>query len=98
MDWDGNRVRISSGSPSPVAAGVSRRDYVFIPTIGNIVVPTYCEARTPDDRNIITSMFSQGRHWPLGSALSSVLTFGVMIFIALYIRYSESKKINLVEA
>jgi len=101
MDLGGNRVqnffRVTFPLSLPgVVAGVI---FVFIPTIGNFVVPDILGGKDSlMIGNIITSMFSQGRHWPLGSALSSVLTFGVMIFIALYIRYSESKKINLVEA
>jgi len=67
--------------------------FVFIPTIGNFMVPDILGG--PDTYmigNVITAQFTSARNWPLGSAFSSALIFVVMIFVALYIRYYDPAK------
>ncbi len=69
--------------------------FVFVPTLGNFIVPEILGG--PDDiilGNIINRQFLASRNWPFGAALSSALTFGLMILIAAYIRYFDpaSKK------
>lgn len=72
-------------SLSGLVAGVV---FVFIPTLGNFVVPDILGgANNLMIGNVIASQFRQARHWPLGSAMSMVLIFVVMILISLYIRY-----------
>ncbi len=82
--------------PQSIPGVVAGIVFVFIPTLGNFVIPDLLGGK--DNYiigNLITLQFQQGRNWPLGSALSSVLIFLAMIFISLYIRYynpSKSKK------
>ncbi|OGV83577.1 MAG: hypothetical protein A3K19_09765 [Lentisphaerae bacterium RIFOXYB12_FULL_65_16] len=67
-----------------VAAGIV---FVFIPTLGNFVVPEILGGA--DDviiGNVINRQFLASRNWPFGSALSAVLVFGLMVFISVYIR------------
>lgn len=77
-------------SISGLVAGIV---FVFIPTLGNFVVPDILGgANDVMIGNVITSQFRQARNWPLGSAMSTILIFVVMIFISLYIRYFDPTK------
>ena len=70
-----------------LAAGIV---FVFIPTLGNFVVPELLGSS--EDYmlgNVINRQFLGARNWPFGAALSSMLTFALMIIIALYIRYFD---------
>lgn len=72
---------------SGVAAGIV---FVFIPTLGNFVVPEILGGA--DDiliGNVISRQFLASRNWPFGSALSAVLVFGLMILITIYIRFCD---------
>ena len=72
---------------SGVVAGIV---FVFIPTLGNFVVPEILGgADNVIIGNLINRQFLASRNWPFGSALSAVLVFALMIFITLYIRYGD---------
>ncbi len=71
-------------SAAGVAAGVT---LCFIPTLGSFLIPDILGG--PESLmigNLITSQFQQGRNWPFGSALSSLLVLLVMLGICLYLR------------
>lgn len=60
----------------------------FIPALGCFIIPDILGG--PDTMmigNLITSQFGQGRNWPFGSALSSLLMLLVMLAITLYLRF-----------
>ena len=70
-----------------IAAGVT---LCFIPTLGCFIVPDILGgADTMMIGNLITSQFQQGRNWPFGSALSTLLMLVVMVSICLYLRYYD---------
>ncbi len=72
---------------SGVVAGIV---FVFIPTLGNFVVPEILGgADNVIIGNVINRQFLSSRNWPFGSALSAVLVFGLMVFITVYIRYGD---------
>lgn len=100
MDLGGDKRRtfLKITFPLSLAGVVAGVIFVFVPTLGNFVVPDILGGNnTIMIGNVISSQFKQGHNWPFGSALSSVLTFIVMIFIAIYIRFSESEKSRLLE-
>ena len=73
-----------------VVAGIV---FTFIPTLGNFVIPEFLGG--PDNLmigNVITAQYLEVRNWPFGSALATVLTIGVMIFITIYIRFYDPAK------
>jgi spermidine/putrescine transport system permease protein len=62
--------------------------FVFVPTMGNFIIPEFMGGT--DNYmigNLITSQFIQARNWPLGSTLSIMMIFFVMIFISIYLRF-----------
>ena len=70
-----------------VVAGIV---FVFIPTLGNFVVPEILGgADNVIIGNVINRQFLGSRNWPFGSALSAALVFGLMVVISLYIRYFD---------
>ncbi|MEI6807551.1 MAG: ABC transporter permease [bacterium] len=74
-------------SYSGVAAGIV---FVFIPTLGNFVVPEILGgADNVIIGNLINRQFLTSRNWPFGSALSTMLVFGLMVVITIYIRYFD---------
>lgn len=65
---------------------------VFIPTLGNFVVPTVLGgAKVLMLGNLIEQQFLSARNWPFGAALSMLVMTGVLAMLFLYIR-SETKK------
>lgn len=77
------RVTLPYALPG-LAAGIV---FVFIPTLGNFVVPEILGG--PNDiilGNVINRQFLASRNWPFGAALASALTFVLMVLIAIYIR------------
>lgn len=79
--------------PQSIQGIVAGIVFVFVPTLGNYIVPDLLGGK--DNYiigNLITLQFQQGRNWPFGSVLSSVLIFVVMIFISIYIRYYNPGK------
>jgi spermidine/putrescine transport system permease protein len=80
------RITLPYSMPG-VAAGIV---FVFIPTLGNFVVPEILGGA--DDiliGNVISRQFLSSRNWPFGSALSATLVFGLMILITMYIRFCD---------
>ena len=70
-----------------IAAGIT---LCFIPTLGCFIIPDILGgADTMMIGNLIASQFQQGRNWPFGSALSTMLMLIVMIGISLYLRYYD---------
>ncbi|MBE2281121.1 MAG: ABC transporter permease [Ignavibacteriaceae bacterium] len=73
-----------------IAAGVV---FVFVPTLSNFLVPEL--AGGIDNYmigNVINSQFLQARNWPLGSAISAILIFLVLVLVSVYIKYFEPGK------
>ncbi len=73
-----------------VVAGIV---FTFIPTLGNFIIPEFLGG--PDNLmigNVITAQYLEVRNWPFGSALATVLTMFVMIFISIYIRFFDPAK------
>jgi spermidine/putrescine transport system permease protein len=80
------RITLPYSMPG-IAAGIV---FVFIPTLGNFVVPEILGGA--DDiliGNVISRQFLSSRNWPFGSALSAILVFGLMILITMYIRFYD---------
>lgn len=95
MDLGGNRFQtfLKIVFPQSVAGVVAGIVFVFVPTLGNFIVPDILGGTNNYIiGNIITSQFLQARNWPLGSAFSTVLIFLIMIFVSLYIRYFDPSK------
>lgn len=64
---------------------------VFIPTLGNFVVPTVLGgAKVLMLGNLIEQQFLSARNWPFGAALSMLVMTGVLAMLFLYIR-NETK-------
>lgn len=64
--------------------------FVFVPTLGNFVIPEFLGGNNNlMIGNIIVSQFTKSRNWPFGSALSVILIFIVMICISIYLHYSK---------
>ncbi|MGD9971920.1 MAG: ABC transporter permease [Desulfatirhabdiaceae bacterium] len=95
MDLGANRLAtfchiILPQSLSGVAAGSV---LCFIPSLGCFIIPDILGG--PDTMmigNLITAQFQQGRDWPFGSALSTLLMLLVMMGISLYLRYYDPSK------
>ncbi|HPR30538.1 MAG TPA: ABC transporter permease [Prolixibacteraceae bacterium] len=67
--------------------------FVFIPTLGNFIIPEFLGGtQNTMIGNLITTQYLQARNGPFGSALSTVLIFVVMLFIVLYIRFFDPTK------
>lgn len=67
--------------------------FVFIPTLGNFVIPEFLGGtQNTMIGNLITAQYLQAQNWPFGSAISTVLIVIVMIFIVLYIRFYDPTK------
>jgi spermidine/putrescine transport system permease protein len=70
-----------------VAAGVT---LCFIPTLGCFIIPDILGGTgTMMIGNLITTQFQQGRNWPFGSALSTLLMLLVLLGISLYLRFYD---------
>lgn len=70
-----------------IAAGTT---LCFIPTLGCFIIPDILgSADTMMIGNLVASQFQQGRNWPFGSALSTLLMLIVMFGISLYLRYYD---------
>ncbi|MDA0987466.1 MAG: ABC transporter permease [Bacteroidetes bacterium] len=66
--------------------------FVFIPSLGQFVVPDILGGTsTYMIGNTISNQFITVRNWPFGSAMSMLLMLIVSITISLYIRYSKKK-------
>ena len=92
MDLGAGRLRTFRNILLPqslpgVAAGLT---LCFIPTLGCFIIPDILGG--PDTMmigNLIASQFQQGRNWPFGSALSTLLMLMVMLGISLHLRYYD---------
>ena len=66
--------------------------FVFIPSLGQFVVPDILGGTSSYMiGNTISNQFISVRNWPFGSAMSMLLMLIVSITISLYIRYSKKK-------
>ena len=84
------RIVLPQSAPG-VAAGLT---LCFIPTLGCFIIPDILGGpNTMMVGNLIASQFQQGRNWPFGSALSSLLLLVIMLGICLYLRnYDPSRR------
>ena len=70
-----------------VAAGAT---LCFIPTLGCFIVPDVLGGTgTTMVGNLVVAQFQQGRNWPFGSAIATLLLLVVMAGICLYLRYYD---------
>ena len=80
------RILLPQSRPG-VAAGVA---LCFIPSLGCFIIPDILGG--PDTMmigNLIASQFQQGRNWPFGSALATILMLLVMLGICLHLRHYD---------
>ena len=88
-----NQTFLKITFPYSVPGVVAGIVFTFIPTLGNFVIPEFLGG--PDNLmigNVITAQYLEVRNWPFGSALATVLTIVVMIFISIYIRFYDPAK------
>ncbi|MGX9417863.1 ABC transporter permease [Vibrio sp. RC27] len=63
---------------------------VFIPSLGNFVVPNLLGgSKVIMIGNMVEQQFLYARNWPFGAALSMVITFFMLILLALYVYRSR---------
>ncbi len=80
------RVIIPAVRPGIIAGSI----LVFIPSLGAYVTPKLLGGgKSLMLGNLIELQFSQGRNWPLGSALSITLTAMVMLALIAYVRVTS---------
>ncbi len=80
------RILLPQSRPG-VAAGFA---LCFIPSLGCFIIPDILGG--PDTMmigNLIASQFQQGRNWPFGSALATLLMLLVMLGICLHLRHYD---------
>jgi spermidine/putrescine transport system permease protein len=76
------RVTLPMSVPGIVAGSI----IVFIPSLGNFIVPDLLGgAKVLMIGNLVEQQFLQARNWPFGSALSWVLMFAVLVFLLIYV-------------
>ncbi len=80
------RILLPQSRPG-IAAGLA---LCFIPSLGCFIIPDILGG--PDTMmigNLIASQFQQGRNWPFGSALATILMLLVMLGICLHLRHYD---------
>jgi spermidine/putrescine transport system permease protein len=76
------RVTLPMSVPGIVAGSI----IVFIPSLGNFIVPDLLGgAKVLMIGNLVEQQFLQARNWPFGSALAWVLMFAVVVFLLIYV-------------
>lgn len=76
------RVTLPMSVPGIVAGSI----IVFIPSLGNFIVPDVLGgAKVLMIGNLVEQQFLQARNWPFGSALAWVLMFAVLVFLLIYV-------------
>lgn len=67
--------------------------FVFIPSLGQFVVPDILGGTSSYMiGNTISNQFITVRNWPFGSAMSMLLMLIVSVAVSIYIRYSKKEK------
>lgn len=98
MDLGANRVRTLLNVTIPltlpgIVAGVI---LVFVPTIGEFVIPDILGgAKSILIGNIITNQFLTARDWPFGSAITFVIVLCVLVGLGLYFRVAREFELSL---
>jgi len=79
--------------PYSLSGMVAGMIFVFIPTLGNFVVPEILGG-TNDVMigNVINRQFLESRNWPLGSALCSLMVVVLLVVISIYLRFYDPMK------
>ena len=81
-----HRILLPQSRPG-IAAGFA---LCFIPSLGCFIIPDILGGpNTMMIGNLIASQFQQGRNWPFGSALASILMLLVMLGICLHLRHYD---------
>lgn len=76
------RVTLPLSMPGIVGGSI----IVFIPSLGNFVVPDLLGgAKVLMIGNLVEQQFLQARNWPFGSALAMMIMAAVLIFLLLYV-------------
>jgi spermidine/putrescine transport system permease protein len=96
MDLGANRVKtflyvtIPLTAPGIVAGSV----LVFVPTIGEFVIPDILGgAKSILIGNIITNQFLTARDWPFGSAITFILVVFVLIGLSMFFKFSKDEEL-----
>ena len=77
------RVILPSVMPGVIAGCI----LVFIPSLGNFVVPDLLGgARVGMIGNLVEQQFLYARNWPFGAALSMVIIAVMMLLMVVYLR------------
>ena len=76
------RVTVPLSVPGMVGGSI----IVFIPSLGNFVVPDLLGgAKVLMIGNLVEQQFLQARNWPFGSALAWMIMVAVLVFLLLYV-------------
>jgi spermidine/putrescine transport system permease protein len=87
------RVLLQIVIPNVKAAIVSGCTMVFIPSLGEYLIPDLLGgAQTVLVGNLVAEQFLKSRNWPLGSALAMILTFALISTNLLSFWWSDRKR------
>lgn len=76
------RVTLPLSVPGMVGGSI----IVFIPSLGNFIVPDLLGgAKVLMIGNLVEQQFLQARNWPFGSALAWMVMFAVLVFLLIYV-------------
>lgn len=92
MDLGANRIRtfLHVTVPLTIPGIVAGVILVFVPTIGEFVIPDILGgAKSILIGNIITNQFLTARDWPFGSAITFVIVLFVLIGLGMYFRFNK---------
>jgi spermidine/putrescine transport system permease protein len=96
MDLGANRIRtfLHITVPLTIPGVVAGIVLVFVPTIGEFVIPDILGgAKSILIGNIITNQFLTARDWPFGSAITFVIVLFVLAGLGLFFRVNKSGEI-----
>jgi spermidine/putrescine transport system permease protein len=96
MDLGANRIRtfLHITVPLTIPGVVAGIVLVFVPTIGEFVIPDILGgAKSILIGNIITNQFLTARDWPFGSAITFVIVLFVLAGLGLFFRVNKSGEV-----
>lgn len=77
------RVTLPLSVPGMVGGSI----IVFIPSLGNFIVPNLLGgAKVLMIGNLVEQQFLQARNWPFGSALAWIIMAAVLVFLLIYVK------------
>lgn len=93
MDLGANRVKTFLHVTIPLTAPgiVAGIILVFVPTIGEFVIPDILGgAKSVLIGNIVTNQFLTARDWPFGSAITFIIVIFVLIGLGMFFKWSKN--------